>query len=236
MVESDVQSAVKDAYGALAAEDLTLGCGSPTSLAALQAGEIVVDLGSGAGLEGLSVAEQLGEHGRFIGVDMTPEMLEKARAHAVQAGCARTVEFREGQIEDLPIPNNHADVVVSNCVINLSPDKAQVFREAFRVLKSGGRLAVADILLTAPIPEALKGTMAGWIACVGGAATEAEYVAAIEGAGFVDIHHTRTPAAPLLENLMGDPVVKEAIGQLGAGEVERVANTVFSYAFTARKP
>ncbi|MEM6930952.1 MAG: arsenite methyltransferase, partial [Myxococcota bacterium] len=176
-----------DVIGPAKAGNLGLGCGNPTALAALREGEVVVDLGSGAGFDALVAAPKLGAEGRFIGVDMTPGMLGQARRNAVEAGFARTVEFREGVIEDLPVPSSSADVVISNCVINLSPDKPQVFREAFRVLKPGGRLAVTDIVLTEPMPEPLKGSAAGWIACVGGAIREAEYVGAMAAAGFVEI-------------------------------------------------
>ncbi len=128
----------EDATGAAAEANLGLGCGNPTALASLKAGEVVVDLGSGAGFDALLSAEKLGPEGRFIGVDMTPEMLERARTNAVNAGYARTVEFREGLIENLPVASDTVDVVMSNCVVNLSPDKPQVFREAYRVLKPGG--------------------------------------------------------------------------------------------------
>ena len=164
--------AERDITGDAAEANLGLGCGNPTALASLKAGETVIDLGSGAGFDALLAAEKLGPEGRFIGVDMTPEMLERARTNAVNAGHARTVEFREGLIENLPVASESADAVISNCVINLSPDKAQVFREAYRVLKPGGRIAVSDILLSEPLPSAVAKLAATWIACVGGASTE----------------------------------------------------------------
>ena len=225
-----------DVTGPAADANLGLGCGNPTALAGLHAGEVVVDLGSGAGFDALLSAEKLGPEGRFIGVDMTPEMLERARTNAVQAGYARTVEFREGLIESLPVTSESVDVVISNCVINLSPDKPQVFREAFRVLKPGGRLAVSDIVLTEPLPKDVAELAASWIACIGGASTEEEYLGLVRAAGFDQIEYTREPAAALLTPVLQDPVWKEVVATLGRGQIEAVSATVFSYSITARKP
>ncbi|MGB5811594.1 MAG: arsenite methyltransferase, partial [Polyangiales bacterium] len=225
-----------DIEGPAAEGNLGLGCGNPTALASLSPGEVVIDLGSGAGFDGLLAAPKLGSEGRFIGVDMTPEMLERARVNAVTAGYARTVEFREGLIENLPISSETADVVISNCVINLSPDKPRVFREAHRVLKSGGRLAVSDILLSEPLPEEIARHAAAWIACVGGASTEEEYFDHIRRAGFERLEYTRTPASSLLTADLQDPMWKAAVALVGQERLDSIADTVFSYSITATKP
>ena len=225
-----------DLAGPAAAGNLGLGCGNPTAIANLQPGEVVVDLGSGAGFDALLAADKLGSEGRYIGVDMTPEMLARARINAVKAGHAQTVEFREGLIEALPIASESADVVISNCVINLSPDKGTVFREAFRVLKPGGRLAVSDILLTKPLPPEIARDVAALIACVAGAETEETYVGHIRDAGFVGIELQRRPAGEILDLATDDPVIGAAIAEFGLERAREVAATVFSYTIQATKP
>src|SRR5437879_2353261 len=150
--------------------DLGLGCGNPQALAAMRPGEVVVDLGSGAGIDCLLAAQQVGSTGCVIGVDMTHEMLAKSRANAERVG-ATNVEFRLGEVEHLPITDNTADVVISNCVINLVPDKEQVYREAFRVLRPGGRIAIADMVNTSPLPPELALDATLLCACLAGAAT-----------------------------------------------------------------
>ena len=227
--------AEEDISGAAAEANLGLGCGNPTALASLKPGETVVDLGSGAGFDALLSAERLGPEGRFIGVDMTPEMLERARTNAVSAGYARTVEFREGLIENLPVASRSVDVVISNCVINLSPDKGQVFREAYRVLKPGGRLAVSDIVLSKPLPSDIAKLAESWVACVGGALVEEEYFGHIRAAGFENIEHTRKPAAPMLTSSLQDPTWKAAIELVGEERIVELSETVFSYSVTAEK-
>src|SRR5215469_13515121 len=166
-----------------------LGCGNPQAIAALKPGEVVIDLGSGAGFDCFLAAGQVGATGHVIGVDMTHEMLKKARENADRVG-ARNVEFRLGELEHLPVADNTADVILSNCVINLVPEKAQVYREAFRALKPGGRLAVSDVVNKAPLPAGLKNDPALLCGCIAGAATVQENEAWLAEAGFVDIRVT----------------------------------------------
>ncbi len=172
--------------------NLGLGCGNPQAIAAMRPGETVVDLGSGAGFDCFLAAQRVGDTGHVIGVDMTHEMLKKARDNTARIG-AGNVEFRLGELEHLPVADNAADVVISNCVINLVPDKAQVFREAFRVLKSGGRLAVSDIVNTAPLPAELISDPALLCSCVAGAASADRIEEWLASAGFVEVRVTRKP-------------------------------------------
>ena len=155
--------------------NLGLGCGAPLHHAKPQPGETVLDLGSGAGFDAFLAAQSVGEEGKVIGVDMTPEMLAQARANA-EAGGYDNVEFRKGLIEEMPVEDGEVDVIISNCVINLSPDKAAVFREAYRVLRPGGRVAVSDIVLTAPLPEAIADSIAAYVGCVAGASLLDDYI------------------------------------------------------------
>jgi len=166
--------------------DLGLGCGNPRAIAALSPGETVVDLGSGGGIDCFLSAKHVGPTGRVIGVDMTPEMVSRARKSATEGGY-RNVEFRLGEIEHLPVADATVDAVISNCVINLSPDKAAVFAEAFRVLRPGGRLAVSDVVATAPIPPEVKEDPRLYSGCVAGAVTQEEYEALLRTAGFENI-------------------------------------------------
>jgi arsenite methyltransferase len=169
----------------------SLGCGTPLTFADLHPGEVVVDLGSGAGLDASLASRLVGPRGRVVGVDMTPEMVALAERNARKQGLDN-VAFVQGEIESLPLPDALADVVISNCVINLSLDKPRVFREAFRILKPGGRFVVADHLATRPLPKALQQDSEAWSACISGAVTEAEYVAGLQAAGFVNIQVVRT--------------------------------------------
>lgn len=162
------------------------GCGDPITLASLKPGQTVLDLGSGAGLDCLLAAQKVGPEGRVIGVDMTPEMIERARANAKRVN-ATNVEFRQGYLEELPVDSNTVDVIISNCVINLSPDKERVFNEAFRVLAPGGKLAVSDIVTDGELPEVVRNSLSAWAGCVAGAVEAKEYIAMMESVGFTDI-------------------------------------------------
>jgi ubiquinone/menaquinone biosynthesis C-methylase UbiE len=166
--------------------DVAFGCGNPTAISALRPGETVLDLGSGGGIDCFLAAKMVGEAGKVYGVDMTPEMIALARKNAEKVG-ATNVEFRLGEIEQLPLPDATVDVIISNCVINLSPDKDRVFREAFRVLRPGGRLQVSDIVWTKPVPDEIKNDMEAWAGCIAGALVESEYLGKIEAAGFTGV-------------------------------------------------
>lgn len=215
--------------------NLGLGCGNPLALAAVQPGETVVDLGSGAGFDALLAARAVGRTGRVIGVDMTPEMLARAEANAQRAG-AENVEFRRGYIEALPIEDGVVDVVISNCVINLSPDKPSVFREAFRVLRPEGRLAVSDLVLKTPLPTGLLRSVEAYVGCVSGALLRDDYVAAIRQAGFQTVE-------VVAENSFGgvldlqSPEILAAIANDGLtiGDAERILEGVISVKVVARK-
>jgi arsenite methyltransferase len=166
--------------------NFSLGCGDPITVAALQPGETVLDLGSGGGLDCFLAAKKIGDSGHVIGVDMTPEMLTRARAAAVRLGVTN-VEFREGYLEKLPVEDASVDAIISNCVINLSPDKLQVFREMLRTLRPGGRLAVSDIVTNGPLPEELQKNIEAWGACVAGALDVSDYITGLTDAGFTDV-------------------------------------------------
>jgi len=211
---------------------LSLGCGDPVTLASLEPGQTVLDLGSGGGIDCFLAAKQVGETGHVIGVDMTATMVEKARANKTKMG-VENVEFRLGEIEHLPVADETVDIVISNCVINLSPDKPQVFRDAFRVLRPGGKLSVSDIVTDGPLPEEIKSSMSAWAGCVAGALDASDYIAAIESAGFTDVE---------LEPVYFDKgMIDSTVEQLDLGEAD-IASTgsleksVYSAKVTARKP
>jgi SAM-dependent methyltransferase len=203
--------------------DLGLGCGNPLALESIAPGETVLDLGSGAGFDAFLAAARTGPTGRVIGVDMTPEMIEKARANAERAGCGN-LEFRQGDIEALPIADESVDLVISNCVLNLVPNKRKAFHEIARVLKPGGRVAIADIVLDKPLPQALRGDADSYCSCVGGAAGRSQYLRALEAAGLADVRVVSEADAAAL--LAGDC----------ATDVSALAGVVTSIHVTARKP
>ncbi len=193
--------------------NMGLGCGNPTALASLKEGEVVLDLGSGAGIDCFLAANAVGKNGSVIGVDMTPEMIERARQNARKGGYGN-VEFRLGEIENLPVADNSVDVIISNCVINLSPNKPRVFKEAYRALKPGGRLMVSDIVLLKELPESIKNSVEAYVGCVAGASGREEYLTTIASAGFQSVE-----------------VVSEVL--LGLGELE---GTIASVKVRAVKP
>jgi len=197
---SELSSFVEEGYtemeGYAKDADLSLGCGIPTAHAGLRPGEVVLDLGSGAGNDAFIASRAVGDSGRVIGVDMTPEMIEKANANAAKLG-ARNVEFRLGEIEALPVEDRSVDVVISNCVVNLVPDKARAFSEIHRVLKPGGRFSVSDIVLDGELPEPVRRSAELWAGCVSGALPKDEYLAIARGAGFdLAIEKERTIEIP----------------------------------------
>ena len=169
------------------ASNMGLGCGNPTALASLKEGETVLDLGSGGGIDAFLAAKKIGETGNVIGVDMTKEMVQKAKINA-QKYDYKNVEFRLGEIENLPVDDNSVDVIISNCVINLSPNKEKVFREAYRVLKPSGRILVSDIVTEGVLPEDVKKSMSAWAGCVAGAQEKNQYLATIRNAGFEKVN------------------------------------------------
>jgi arsenite methyltransferase len=168
------------------AANASLGCGNPTALAELRAGEVVLDLGSGGGIDVLLSAKRVGPTGKAYGLDMTDEMLALARENQAKSGLTN-VEFLKGEIEQIPLPDNSVDIVISNCVINLSSDKQQVLREAFRVLKPGGRFAVSDVVVRGEVPAAIRKSIELWVGCVAGAMEEQEYIGKLATAGFTEI-------------------------------------------------
>ncbi len=171
--------------------DMSLGCGDPITIASLKPGQSVLDLGSGGGIDCFLAAKKVGPEGRVIGVDMTPAMIDKANSNRILVG-AENVEFRLGQIENLPVESDSVDVIISNCVINLSPDKPAVFQEAFRVLKAGGKLAFSDIVTDGDLPAQIKENLSAWAGCVAGSWDIKDYVQAIETAGFVNVDYEAT--------------------------------------------
>jgi len=222
--------------------DLGLGCGNPTALASLRPGEVVLDLGSGAGIDCFLASQAVGDTGRVIGVDMTAEMIDRARANA-RASEVDNVEFRLGEIEHLPVVDGSVDVIISNCVVNLSPDKPQVFGEAFRALKPGGRMFLSDIVLLKTLPDDIRESIEAYVGCVAGASMKQDYLAAIEAAGFRDVEILKDVSADSAFAgsseakiiVDGEEVDPESLG-LDANKVHRLAGTIASITVRAFKP
>ena len=216
--------------------NLGLGCGNPTALASLEKGEKVLDLGAGAGFDCFLAANKVGADGLVIGVDMTPEMVDKARSNARKGGY-KNVDFRLGELEHLPVADNSVDVLISNCVINLTPDKAAVFNEAFRVLKSGGRFAVSDIVLLKELPDAVKQSVAAYVGCLSGAIMKDAYLETIREAEFTNVQIVDEAAFPL-DCMANDPTA-QTIGSslsLTPEELNDVADAVRSLKVVGEKP
>ena len=216
--------------------NLGLGCGNPIALASLKEGETVLDLGSGAGFDCFLAANKVGKNGKVIGVDMTPEMLDKARENARKAKYGN-VEFRLGEIENLPVPDGAVDVVISNCVINLSPNKKRVFEEAFRVLKPNGRLMVSDIVLLKELPEIIRKNVRAYIGCVAGAEMKNKYLRMIEDAGFQEVKVIEESLFPS-DYAINDPTAQEIVkaSKMPAEKIREIASTVASVKVSALKP
>ena len=212
---------------------VSYGCGDPITLAALQPGQTVLDLGSGAGLDCFFAAKKVGETGHVFGVDMTSEMIERARSSAKRLNI-QNVEFRQGYLEDLPVDSDSVDVIISNCVINLAPDKSKVFAEAFRVLKSGSKFAVSDIVTDGPLPDSIKKSLSAWAGCVAGAIEVKDYIAMMETVGFRDI--SITPV--LFEKETIDSAITEMGDAIELNTISRedVYKAVYSAKIMAYKP
>jgi len=216
--------------------NLGLGCGNPLAFASLREGETVLDLGSGGGLDSFLAANKVGKKGRVIGVDMTPEMIERARENA-REGNYGNVEFRLGEIENLPVAANLVDVVISNCVINLVPDKRRVFQEIFRVLKPGGRLMISDIVLLRELPDVIKNSVEAYISCLAGAVMRDKYIGVIKEAGFQEVRIVDETSFPI-ECLANDPTAKAIIkdSKIPPEKIEEAVSSVLSIKVYGVKP
>lgn len=197
--------------------NLALSCGNPTALASLKKGEVVLDLGSGAGFDCFLVATKVGQKGKVIGVDMTPEMIEKARENAKKNGVGN-IEFKLGEIENLPVGDNSVDVVISNCVINLSTDKRRVFQEVYRALKPGGRIAISDIALLKELPKRIQESIEAYVGCVGGAMLIDEYKKIVEASGLNDVKITVKGSSACIYPNTKDPIGRAILDGLGKNE------------------
>jgi arsenite methyltransferase len=216
--------------------NLGLGCGNPVALASLKEGETMLDLGSGAGVDCFIAAKKVGKLGKVIGVDMTPEMIDKARENA-KKGNFQNVEFRLGEIENLPVADNTADIIISNCVINLVPDKTKVFKEVFRTLKPGGRMMISDIVLTKVLPEPIKNSVSAYVGCLSGAILKDEYLKIIKDVGFGEIK-IKNEISMGFESLANDPTAQAFVKQfnISSEQAKGILRSIVSINLSAVKP
>ncbi|MGV8125730.1 MAG: arsenite methyltransferase [Methanothrix sp.] len=216
--------------------NLGLGCGNPVALAAIKEGERVLDMGSGAGFDCFLASSLVGPSGQVIGVDITSEMVDKARANARKGGY-ENIDFRQGDLENMPVADSYVDVVISNCVINLVPNKRLVFKEAFRVLKPGGRLAISDVVLTRELPDFVKNSTKAYIGCLAGAIMKQEYLQIIANVGFTDVSVAAESSFPV-QSLLGESSGSAAIEmpQFSLEQEKEIAESVLSIKVNARKP
>ena len=226
--EEDLKNVPEDA-------NLGIGCGNPTALASIKKGETILDLGSGAGFDCFLASRETGETGKVIGVDITPEMVAQAQKNA-KKGNYKNVEFKVGEIENLPVESNSIDLIISNCVINLSNQKEQVFKEAFRVAKPNGRIMISDIILLTELPDYVKNSVEGHIACLSGAVKKYDYINAIAKAGFTDIRIDKQAHFPI-ELMLNDPIAEKIVREnnLTEKEITAIANSIASISISAKK-
>jgi arsenite methyltransferase len=216
--------------------NLGIGCGNPTALASIKKGETILDLGSGAGFDCFLASRETGETGKVIGVDITPEMVAQAQKNA-KKGNYKNVEFKVGEIENLPVESNSIDLIISNCVINLSNQKEQIFKEAFRVAKPNGRLMISDIVLLHDLPDYVKNSVEGHIACLAGAVRKEDYINAMSKAGFTDIRIDKQAVFPI-ELMLNDPIAEKIVKEnnLTEKEISSIAQSIASISISAKKP
>jgi arsenite methyltransferase len=226
--EEELKSVPEDA-------NLGIGCGNPTGLASIKKGETILDLGSGTGFDCFLASKETGETGKVIGVDITPEMVAQAKKNA-EKGNYKNVEFKVGKIENLPVENESVDLIISNCVINLSNQKEQVFKEAFRVAKQNGRIVFSDIILLNNLPDYVKNSVDGHIACLAGAVRKEDYIKAITNAGFTELIVEKQSYFPI-ELMLNDPVAKKIVREnnLTKTEIKDIANSIASISISAVK-
>lgn len=222
---SMIGDAYNDVSGYVADADLGLGCGLPVEHAALESGQTVLDLGSGAGLDAFVARHEVGETGHVIGVDMTPEMIYKSRENARQSGFSN-VEFRLGEIEHLPVESGTVDVAISNCVLNLVPDKARAFAEIYRVLKPGGHFCISDVVSSRKMPDWAREIADAYAGCVSGTVTKAEYFATVENAGFSDISVLKERRIDIPADLLNKHLTPEQLSEIAASDLHVFSVTV----------